>query len=94
MEDDEKEVTYKIIREIVKELPDRDREIIMLYFGFYDDKPYMQKEIAKKTSLNQSSVSKIIKENIKKLGKQLQQEGLIELRTPPPKREPSKNNEK
>ena len=86
MEDDEKEVTYKIIREIVKELPDRDREIIMLYFGFYDDKPYMQKEIAKKTSLNQSSVSKIIKENIKKLGKQLQQEGLIELRKTPSKK--------
>ena len=38
--------TYQIIRQIVKDLPDREREIIMLYFGFYNDKIYTQKEIA------------------------------------------------
>lgn len=43
VEEYEKKETYQIIREIVKELPNRDRKIIMLYFGFYDDKIYTQK---------------------------------------------------
>lgn len=73
--------TYQIIRQIVKDLPNRDREIIMLHFGFYNDKTHTQKEIADMMSISQSYVSRLITKIVKRLGQQLQQKGIIELRT-------------
>ena len=72
--------THQIIRQIVKDLPDRDREIIMLHFGFYNDKTHTQKEIADMMSISRSYVSRLITKIVKKLGQQLQQKGVIELR--------------
>ena len=72
--------THQIIRQIVKDLPDRDREIIMLHFGFYNDKTHTQKEIADMMSISRSYVSRLITKIVKKLGQQLQQKGFIELR--------------
>lgn len=46
--DHENSETYKIIRQLINQLPDRDKEIIMLHFGFYNDRIYTQKEIADK----------------------------------------------
>lgn len=86
--------TYQIIRQIVKDLPNRDREIIMLYFGFYNDKIHTQKEIADMMSISQSYVSRLIIKIVKRLGHQLQQKGVIELRIegqlPKTKPEPNK----
>lgn len=65
--------TYQIIRQIVKELPDRDREIIMLYFGFYNDKTYTQREISDKLSISQSYVCRLIDKIVKKIGFKLEQ---------------------
>jgi len=70
--------TYCIIRKAVKDLPDRDREIIMLYFGFYNGKTYTQKEIADFFSVNQSYISKLITRILKWLGKKIEEQGLIE----------------
>ena len=78
VEDYEKNITYKIIREIVKELPGRDREIIMLHFGFYNNKIHTQKEIADMMSISQSYVSRLITKIVKKLGIQLKKCGVIE----------------
>ena len=78
VEDYEKNITYKIIREIVKELPSRDREIIMLHFGFYNNKIHTQKEIADMMSISQSYVSRLITKIVKKLGIQLKKCGVIE----------------
>ena len=78
VEDYEKNITYKIIREIVKELPDRDREIIMLHFGFYNNEVHTQKEIADMMSISQSYVSRLITKIVKKIGIQLQNCGVIE----------------
>lgn len=72
--------TYQIIRQIIKDMPDRDREIIMLYFGFYNEKIYTQKEIADIISVHQTYVSRLIKKIVEELGEQLQQEGIIELK--------------
>ena len=86
--------THQIIRQIVKDLPDRDREIIMLHFGFYNDKTHTQKEIADMMSISQSYVSRLITKIVKKLGQQLQQKGVIELRMegqrPKTKKEPNR----
>lgn len=72
--------TYKIIRQIVNELPDRDRKIIMYYFGFCNNKLYNQQEISDILSISQSYTSKLITKIVNRIGKQLEQEGLIELR--------------
>lgn len=46
--DYENKETNIIIRQLVEELPERDKEIITLQFGFIDDKPLTQEEIASK----------------------------------------------
>ena len=74
----EKKVVCEEIRKIVYQLPDRDREIILLYFGFFNDHTYMQKEIAEKFNISQSYVSRVIIRNVKKIGLQLKKFGLIE----------------
>ena len=74
----EKIITYKIIREVVQELPDRDREIIGLYFGFYNNEIHTQKEIADMMSISQSNISKSITKIVKKIGIQLKNLGVIE----------------
>lgn len=81
VEEYEKKETYQIIREIVKELPDRDRKIIMLQFGFYNNKIYNQDEIADITSISQPHVSRLTKRILKRIGEQLIQKGVIELKT-------------
>ena len=78
VEDYEKKITYKIIREMVKGLPDPDREIIILYFGFHNDEVYNQKEIADMMSISQSKVSRLIKKILKEIEIQLKDCGVIE----------------
>ena len=73
--------THRIIREVVKDLPDHDRKIIMLHFGFYNDKTHTQREIANMLSISQSYVSRLIRKIVKQIGKILEEKGLIELRT-------------
>ena len=70
--------TNQIIRNLVNELPYRDREIIMMFFGFYNNHRYWQEEIAQKFNLSQSHVSRIITKTLKKLASKLKEEGIIE----------------
>ena len=63
--------TYKLIRKLVNELPDRDKEIVQLYFGFTTNKVYTQMEIAQKFNISQSAVAKLIKKNVKNIKKEL-----------------------
>ena len=72
--------THRIIREVVKDLPERDRKIIMLHFGFYNDETHTQREIAEMLSISQSYVSRLITKIVKRVGKILEEKGLIELR--------------
>lgn len=74
----EKQITYNEIRKVVYNLPNRDREIILLHFGFIDDRTYTQKEIADKLKISQSYVSRLIIKIVKKIGIQLQENGVIE----------------
>lgn len=57
----------KIINDVVNELPDRDQEIIKLYFGFYNDVCYTEEEISKIYNISQSRISKIIRNNLPKI---------------------------
>ena len=71
IENYEKGETIEEIRNLVSSLPEREREAIYLYFGFYGDKRYTQKEIAEKLNISQSYVSRLIGRILKKLKKQM-----------------------
>ena len=68
----------EIIRQLVEGLPEKDREIIKLRFGFYDDKVYSQKQIAKKIHFSRSQVSRIISKNVEILRKELETRGIVD----------------
>ena len=72
------ESTYNEIRKIVYDLPDRDREIILLYFGFVNNKTYTQREIAQKLNISKSYISRLIKQIVKKIGLQCEEKGIIQ----------------
>lgn len=78
-EDYEKKVTYKAIQDIIEKLPDREKEIIKLFFGFYNNKTYSQQEIAKMMSVGQPRISRLITRTLEKIKQQLNEEGIIEL---------------
>lgn len=67
-----------IVNELVMKLSDREREIIMMFFGFYDGVRYKQGEIADKFNVSQSFVSRVIKGALKKIRMQLMELGIIE----------------
>lgn len=73
--------TIKAIRKLVDDLEERDRKIMILYFGFHNSKTYTTREIGMMMNLSQPSISRIIKRNVEKIGNNLQKLGLIELRT-------------
>lgn len=66
----EKKLNQITVRGLLNELNSKDKEIIMLYFGFYNKK-YGQREIAKMMNLSQSCVSKTISNTLETLKKQL-----------------------
>lgn len=81
VEEYEREVVHEKIRKIVSELPLRDREIIMLRFGFYNDKCYSQSEVANMMNISRARVSMLITKVIGKLRQELQRLDIIELKT-------------
>ncbi len=72
VEDYETFELYHRIRELLKHLPDRDREIVMLYFGFYNNRPFVLSEIAERFCLSIGYISRIIANSVKKLGEELE----------------------
>ena len=67
-----------VVRSLIEELPDRERETILMSYGFYDDNQYIQKEIAKRIGVSQAQVSRIKAKGLKKLKKRLKDCGIIE----------------
>lgn len=70
---------YKVIRNVVNELSGHDREVIILYFGFFENNTHSQEEISKKLKISQSYVSRVLKNTIKKIAYRLEEENIIEL---------------
>ena len=78
--DYEKKETYRLIREIVNNLPDRDREIIIMYFGFDDDNICTQNDIAEKFNISQSYASRVINKILVNIKSELEMQNIIETR--------------
>ena len=74
----ERKESIKIIRELVNELEGREKEIILLYFGFYDDKQYTQEEIANIFDISRAYVQRLIQNTLNNLSIKLNQKGIVE----------------
>ena len=72
MEDD---VDLAILRQAVKELPEREREIITLRFGLSGREERTQKEVADRLGISQSYISRLEKKILKKLKKEIEKIG-------------------
>lgn len=75
----EDNLIYQIIRVIVSKLPKREKTIVMLYFGFKDNKIYSQCEIAEKLNLSQPYVSRLLNKTLEEITNYLVDNGLIEI---------------
>lgn len=64
-EEYEKKEMYNIIDSLVSELPEIDRQVVELYFGFYNRNEIQQKDIAKKLSISQPWVSRTLAKSLK-----------------------------
>lgn len=62
------------IRSLVLQLPQFERQIIMLYFGFYNNHEFTQKEISEMLNYSQSYISRVIKKTISILKEQFEKE--------------------
>lgn len=78
-EEYEKKEMIQIIRNLINQFSERDRKIIMMSFGFYDDVIYSQKDIAFALQIPQSTFSRLKRKLIENLGIRLEEEGLINL---------------
>ena len=68
MEDD---VDLCVLRQAVKDLPDREREIVVMRFGLYGHRELTQKEVAQYMGISQSYISRLEKRIMLKLRKEL-----------------------
>lgn len=68
MEDD---VDLCVLRQAVRELPDREREIVMMRFGLEGQQELTQKEVAQKLGISQSYISRLEKRIMLRLRKEV-----------------------
>jgi len=67
----EEDVDIQILRQALKELPQREREIILMRFGLEGRKELTQKEVAQKMGISQSYISRLEKRIMQRLKKEL-----------------------
>lgn len=67
----EDDVELSILRQAVKELPKREREIVVMRFGLEGHQELTQKEVAQKMGISQSYISRLEKRIMARLRKEL-----------------------
>ena len=67
----EDDVDIRLLRQAVSELPEREREIVMMRFGLGGYKELTQKEVAQKMVISQSYISRLEKRIMLRLKKEL-----------------------
>ena len=66
----EDDVDLRVLRQALKELPDREREIVLMRFGLEGRKELTQKEVAQKMGISQSYISRLEKRIMQRLKKE------------------------
>ena len=69
---------WQEVRRQVENLEERDKEVIKLYFGFYNNVQYTQEEISNKVNTARSNVSRIISRVVEQIEKNLIKQDFIE----------------
>lgn len=67
----EEDVDLMLLRQAVRELPQREREIVLMRFGLEGHKELTQKEVAQKMGISQSYISRLEKRIMLRLRKEL-----------------------
>ena len=67
----EDDVDLCVLRQAVKDLPEREREIVIKRFGLYGHQELTQKEVAQEMGISQSYISRLEKRIMAKLRKEL-----------------------
>ena len=67
----EDDVDLQILRQALKELPPREREIVLMRYGLEGRKELTQKEVAEKMGISQSYISRLEKRIMLRLRKEL-----------------------
>lgn len=91
MEEIEDKEIYKVLRNIVEELSQRENEIIKLYYGFYNNERYTQKEISVILGMSKSNVSKVLSIALSKISSRLLEMKLFESDEMPGKKKSMRN---
>ena len=66
----EEAVDRTVLRQALRELPDREREIVLMRFGLEGRKELTQKEVARKMGISQSYISRLEKRIMQRLRKE------------------------
>ena len=66
----EDEVDLHVLRQALQELPEREREIVLMRFGLYGRKEMTQKEVAQLMGISQSYISRLEKRIMLRLRKE------------------------
>ena len=66
----EEDVDLQVLRKALGELPDREREIVLMRFGLEGRKELTQKEVARKMGISQSYISRLEKRIMLRLRKE------------------------
>ena len=67
----EEDVDLQLLRQALKELPPREREIVLMRYGLEGRKELTQKEVAEKMGISQSYISRLEKRIMLRLRKEL-----------------------
>ena len=73
MESEYSKLELNLLRQSMECLDERNKKIVMLYFGFFDGKAYTQKEISDMLNISRSHLSRIINRSLKKIKTYMQQ---------------------
>ena len=66
----EDDVDLHVLRKALRDLPDREREIVLMRFGLEGRKELTQKEVAQKMGISQSYISRLEKKIMQRLKKE------------------------
>ena len=66
----EDDVDLCVLRQALSELPDREREIVLMRYGLYGYQELTQKEVAQKMGISQSYISRLEKRIMQRLKKE------------------------
>ncbi len=67
----EEDVDKAVLRKALSELPQRERDIMLMRYGLYGHKELTQKEVAEKMGISQSYISRLEKRIMQRLKKEL-----------------------